>query len=126
MQSSFLYGPKSLPKSPPDCPILCNWVFESFILADESFAKALRIFKTCLLVNNNLCKKIFSSLESPIIFDERFKVTLVSFFIADFNLLYVILSHFYIKEKNNIRILLQFLVKNLKQFLLLLHYEKYS
>ena len=28
-------------KNPLDCPILCNWVFDSFILADEQFAKAL-------------------------------------------------------------------------------------
>ena len=40
----FSNGPKSLPKNPPDCPILCNWVFESFILADEPFATALQIF----------------------------------------------------------------------------------
>ena len=29
----FINGPKSLTKKPPDCPILCNRVFESFILA---------------------------------------------------------------------------------------------
>ena len=40
-----------------------------------------------LLVNNNLCEKSFSSLESSIIFDERLKVILVPLFIADFNLL---------------------------------------
>ena len=27
-------GPKSLPKNPPDCPYLCNWVFHNFILVD--------------------------------------------------------------------------------------------
>ena len=51
----FSNGPKSLPKNPPDCPILCNWVFDSFILAEELFAKALRSLKTCVSVNNNLC-----------------------------------------------------------------------
>ena len=51
----FSNGPKSLPKNPPDCPILCSWVFDSFILAEELFAKALRSLKTCVLVNNNLC-----------------------------------------------------------------------
>ena len=61
--------------------------FESFILAGESFAKALRIFETCGLVNNNLCGKPVSSLELPIKFDERFKGTSVPFFISDFNLL---------------------------------------
>ena len=57
----FSNGPKILPKNPPDCPILWNWVFESFLLADESFAKALRIFETCVSVNYNLCGKLFSS-----------------------------------------------------------------
>ena len=33
---------KSLPKNPPDCPILCNLVFDDFILAEEPFAKALQ------------------------------------------------------------------------------------
>ena len=39
--------------------------FDNFILADELFGKALRSFETCALVNNNLCGKLFSSLESP-------------------------------------------------------------
>ena len=43
-----------LPKNPPDCSILCNWVFDNFILADEPFAKAVQIFETCVFVNNNL------------------------------------------------------------------------
>ena len=38
----------------PDCPILHSWVFESFILADEPFAKAVQIFETFVLVNNSL------------------------------------------------------------------------
>ena len=33
----FNNGPKSLPNDPPDCPVLCNWVFDNFILADEPF-----------------------------------------------------------------------------------------
>ena len=37
-------------------------------------------------VNNNLCIKLVLSLEFPIKFDERFKVTSVHFFMADFNL----------------------------------------
>ena len=32
-------GPKSLLENPPDCPILCNWVFDNFMLAAELFAK---------------------------------------------------------------------------------------
>ena len=38
----FSNGSKSLPKTPPDCPILCNWVFDNFILADILFGKASR------------------------------------------------------------------------------------
>ena len=30
----FINGPKSLPKNSPDCPILCNWAFDNFILAN--------------------------------------------------------------------------------------------
>ena len=70
----FSNGPKSLLKNHPDCPILCNGVFDNFILAEEPFAKALRNFETCVLVNNSLCGKLFSSLESPTTFDEIFKV----------------------------------------------------
>ena len=50
-------------------------------------AEALRIFETCLSVNNKLCRKLVSSLEFPVKFDERFKVTSVPFFMRDFNLL---------------------------------------
>ena len=57
-------------------------------------AKALRISETCVLVNNNLCGKLVSSLELPIKFDERFKVTSVPFFNADFNLLNCELDNF--------------------------------
>ena len=83
----FSNDPKSLPKN-PDCPILCNWVFDSFILADELFAKIFWNLKTCVLVNKNLCGKLFSSLESPTTFDEIFRVTSVPYFIADFHLIY--------------------------------------
>ena len=79
----FSNGPKSLTKNLPNYPILCNWLFDSFILAEELFAKALRSFQTCVLVNNKLCKKLFSSLEPPTIFEEIFKITLVPFFIPD-------------------------------------------
>ena len=55
--SVFSNGPKSQPKNTPDCPILWNWVFDNFILAEEPFAKAFRSFETCVLVNNNLYEK---------------------------------------------------------------------
>ena len=71
--------------------------FDNFILAKELLFKALRSFETCLMVNNNLFGKLFSSLESQTIFDERFKVTLVPFLIIDFNLLSCKLGKFIFK-----------------------------
>ena len=64
-----------------------EWVYENFILADKPIRKALRIFENYLLVDNKLGGKLILSLEIPIKFDERFKVTSVSFLISDFNLL---------------------------------------
>ena len=90
----FSNGPKSLPRNPPDCPSLCNWVFNNFILAEELFANALQSFQTYVLVNNNLCRKLYSSLEPPATFDENFKVASVPFFIPDFNLLSCELENF--------------------------------
>ena len=67
----------------PDCTILDISVFDNFILADELFAKSLQGLKTCVSVNDNLCGKLVSSLESPITFDERFQITSISSFIPD-------------------------------------------
>ena len=107
----FSNCPKSLPKN-PYCSILCNWVFDNFILAYEPFAKALRSFETSVLVNKNLCRKLFSSLESPTIFYGIFKVVSESFFLAGFNLsncklgnftfkvlYWIILYWYYVKRK---------------------------
>ena len=63
---AFSNGPTSLPRNHPDFPILCNWLFDNFILPEELFEKALRSFETCVLVNSNLCGKLFSSLELPV------------------------------------------------------------
>ena len=90
----FSNGPKNLPKNPPGCPILCNWIFDNFVLVGELFANALESFETCVLVNNNLSRKLFSSLDWPTTFDEIFKVTSVPFFIHDFNLLSCDLDNF--------------------------------
>ena len=73
---------KSVPRNPHDFPILCNWVFYNFILAEELFAKPSRSFETRVLVNNNLGGKSFSSLESPTTFD---KLLQYLFFIPNFN-----------------------------------------
>ena len=65
-----------------------NRVFDNFILDYESFEKVLQSFETCVLVNNTSCGILFSSLESPpTTFNESFNVTLVPFYIPDFNIL---------------------------------------
>ena len=69
-------SPKTLLKNLSDCPILGNWVFDNFTLADEPFRKDLGSLQTCVLTY---------SLESPTKFDESFKVTSALFFIPDFN-----------------------------------------
>ena len=46
----FSNGPGSLPRNPPNCTILDNWVFKNSILADELFAKALRRHENSLSV----------------------------------------------------------------------------
>ena len=66
----------------------------NFILADEPFSKVLRGFETCVLVNNNLCEKKFSSLESTTTFDEILKAISLPFLIPDFNLLNFKLDNF--------------------------------
>ena len=67
--------------------IFDNWVFDSLILTGELFVEALWRFATCVLVNNNLCGKLVSSLISRIIFDDNLKTVSVSYFNANFNLL---------------------------------------
>ena len=67
------------------------------MLAEELFPKALRNIETCVLVDNNLCAKLFSSLESPTTFNESFKVTSLPFFIPDFHLLSCELDNFTFK-----------------------------
>ena len=47
-------------KDPPDCIILDKWVFEKCLLADEPFAKALRIYETFVSVSNILRGKLVS------------------------------------------------------------------
>ena len=80
VKSVFSYGLWNLRKNSPDGPILCNWVFDKFILAHELFAKVLRSLETRVLVNNNLCGKLVSPFESPNTFDKRFKVTFLPVF----------------------------------------------
>ena len=44
----------------------------------------MRIFETCVLVNN-MSGKLVSSQELPLKFDEKLKITSFLFFIADFD-----------------------------------------
>ena len=44
--------------NPPNFIILVSWVFDNFMLADESFAKVLQILETYVSVNNNLYGKL--------------------------------------------------------------------
>ena len=62
-------------KSQVNFTTLDNSVFEDFILVVEPFSKALQIFEIYVSVNNDLCKKLASLLESPTKFDEIFYVT---------------------------------------------------
>ena len=54
----------------------------------------LRSPETCLSISNNLGEKLVSSLESTTLFDQRFKVTAVPFFIPDFDFLSCELDNF--------------------------------
>ena len=74
-----------------------SWVFDNFILTDKLFAKALQSLETYVLVNNKLCGKLFSSLELPITFHEKFKATSLPSFIPDFSLLSCELDNFMFK-----------------------------
>ena len=132
----FSNGPRN-PKN-PNCTILDRWVFNNFILADKLFAKALQSLETCVSVNNNLCGKLLSLLETPITFGERFYDTRVPFYIPNSNLLSceldssffkvlhcVILLFFFniMLKQNKFTILLWFHLKNLIWFLLLLSFS---
>ena len=64
------------------------------MLADNLFAKVLQSLKTCLSVNNNLCGKLGSSLESLI--SNFSNIT----FIPDFKLISCELDNFAFKMLN--------------------------
>ena len=72
--------------------------------------------KNCILVNNNLCGKLALSLQLPTTSDERLEVTLVLFFIPDFNLLSWKLDNFTFKVLNDTLIVS---CENIKWFLIL-------
>ena len=53
-----------------------------------------KLYEACVLVNNSLYRKLVSSLESKTAFDE---ITMVQFFIPDFNILICQLENFTFK-----------------------------
>ena len=67
----FSNGPQILPKSPPDCFVWLNWVFDISILPGELFAKSLQSLKTCVWVNDHWSRKLYSSLKLPITSDGK-------------------------------------------------------
>ena len=71
-----------LRNNPLDCPKnFRDYAIEFLIvLANELFPKALQSLERWVLVNNDLCGKVLSSLESLTTFDESFKVTAVTIF----------------------------------------------
>ena len=69
-----------IPRNPPDCFILDNWVLDSLTSFDIFFAKALQRLPTCLLVKNSSCGKLVLSSELPISFDDNFKTVSVYFY----------------------------------------------
>ena len=93
----FSTASRSLPIYTSVCPILRDWVFDNFILADELFENALHILETYVWVTNDLWEKLVPSLKLPVTFDERFKVISVPFFILDFDLLSCELDNLTIK-----------------------------
>ena len=64
--------------------MLDSWVLKNFILVVEPFSKSLWVSQTFVLLNNDLCEKLASVLESSMIFEEISKFTLVPFFITEF------------------------------------------
>ena len=66
---------KWLHKNSSDWRILPNWAFYNSILDKKPFGKALQSFPTCVLINKNLCWKLFSWLESATMLDESFTPT---------------------------------------------------
>ena len=93
----FSNGARSLSRIPADCNILESLVLVDFVLSNEFFPKDFRSLETCISISNYLCGKLVS-LESPFIFDERFKITSVIFFDSDYNLLSCEIENFTFTE----------------------------
>ena len=76
--------------------------FWQFFISWIIIWKSLQSFETCVVANNNLCGKLFSSLDSSTIFNEILKVTSALFFIPDFNLLSCELNHSTVNVLNRV------------------------
>ena len=61
-------------------------VLDNLILPDELYAKALQSLENGLSHNKNVRGKLVFQSELPIKFEEKFKVTSVTFFFLEFNL----------------------------------------
>ena len=69
-----------------------------FLKIYETLCSHVKAMKTCVSASNDLCGKLVSSLELPITFDEKFKVTWAPFFIPNFGLLSFELDNFTFKR----------------------------
>ena len=58
IKGNFINGAKCLLQNPSHCPILNNWVFDNFILAEKIVVKALQSLETSVLVYNKCIRKI--------------------------------------------------------------------
>ena len=78
-KSTFINGPRSLPRNLPNCIIYEICVFDKLILAEKLHSKVLWSFATCLSVSNNLCGKLVSSEALLIIYGDIFRVAFPHF-----------------------------------------------
>ena len=80
---TFSNSSRNLTRKPPDCIKLDSRIFHNFTSFSKLFAKALKIFRTCLAVNNSFWRTLVSSV--PIMLYGNLRVTSVAFSAIDFN-----------------------------------------
>ena len=71
-KSTFISGSRIFSRNQPNCIIWEICVFDKFILAEKFYTKTLLSFETCLLVSNNLRRKLVSS----VVYQSCYKVIL--------------------------------------------------
>ena len=72
-EKTFINGPRSIRRNPPNCIILDSSAFDNYCIADK-LLKTFQTLETYLLVINNFCGKLALSLELPDIFDDNIRV----------------------------------------------------